>query len=181
MTCCGVVAGCGGSGGSSSSSTFTRAPANSAQVVCASAQKAAVAALGRAVTLRITDRDPTNVECVLRASGTRLDLVAQQSPRAWAEWDTTQTHLVQAYGASDVHQAAQIPRIVNAPGVLVGWVPAQRLLFATNGTQSLGGSYVTIKVSGRHRHGTAEVKLARAISLAALKVAPKGPNLPPPS
>jgi hypothetical protein len=179
MTCCGAAAGCGG--GSSSSSTFTPAPSNSAQVVCASAHKAAVAALGHAVTLRITDRDPTNVECLLRGSGTRLDLVAQQSPRAWAEWDTTQTHLVQAYGASDVHQAAQIPKIVNAPGVLVGWVPAQRLLFATNGTQSLGGSYVTIKVSGRHRHGNAQVTLARAVSLAALKVAPKGPNLPPPS
>ena len=179
MMCCGVAAGCGG--GSSSSSTFTPAPANAAQLVCASAHKAAVAALGHAVTLRITDRDPTNVECLLRGSGTRLDLVAQQSPRAWAEWDTTQTHLLQAYGASDVHQAAQIPKIVNAPGVLVGWVPAQRLLFATNGTQSLGGSYVTIKVSGRRRHGNAEVTLARAVTLAALKVAPKGPNLPPPS
>jgi len=179
MVCCGAAAGCGG--GSSSSSTFTPAPANSAQVVCASAHQAAVAALGHAVTLRITDRDPTNVECLLRGSGTRLDLVAQQSPRAWAEWDTTQTHLVQAYGASDVHQAGEIPKIVNAPGVLVGWVPAQRLLFATNGTQSLGGSYVTIKVSGRHRHGNAEVTLARAVSLAALKLAPKGPNLPPPS
>jgi hypothetical protein len=179
MVCCGAAAGCGG--GSSSSSTSSAAPKNAAQLVCSAARAAAASSLGGTVSLRITDRDPTNVECLLRRSGTRLDLVAQQSPRAWAEWDTTQTHLVQAYGASDVHQAAEIPKIVNAPGVLVGWVPAQRLLFATNGTQSLGGSYVTIKVSGRHRHGNAEVTLARAVSLAALKVAPKGPNLPPPS
>jgi hypothetical protein len=181
MVCCAAAAGCGGSSSPSASSTSSAAPKNAAQQVCAAARGAAAASLGRAVSLKIADRDPANAECLLRASGTRLDLVAQQSPRAWAEWDTTQTHLVQAYGASDVHQAAQIPKIVNAPGVLVGWVPAQRLLFATNGTQSLGGSYVTIKVSGRHRHGNAEVTLARAVSLAALKVAPKGPNLPPPS
>jgi hypothetical protein len=54
------------------------------------------------------------------------------------------------------------------------------MLFATNGTQSKGGSYVTVKVSGR-RHGNAEVTLARAVTLAALKVAPRGPDLAPPS
>ena len=54
------------------------------------------------------------------------------------------------------------------------------MIFATNGTQSKGGSYVTVTVSGR-RHGKAEVALANAVMLAALKVAPKGPNLAPPS
>ncbi|HSP20488.1 MAG TPA: hypothetical protein VLQ79_13285, partial [Myxococcaceae bacterium] len=77
-------------------------------------------------------------------------------------------------------QPAQIPKTVNAPGVLAAWIPAQRMLFATNGTQSKGGSYVTVKVSGK-RHGNAEVKLARTVTLAALKVAPKGPSLAPPS
>jgi hypothetical protein len=132
------------------------------------------------VSLTIADRDPTNVECRLRGSGTRLDVVAQQSAQAWAQWDTTQVHQDQAYGPSADHQPAQIPKFVNGPGVLAGWIPAQRMLFATNGTQSKGGSYVTVTVSGK-RHGNAEVDLARAVTLAVLKVAPKGPNLAPPS
>jgi hypothetical protein len=132
------------------------------------------------VSLTITDRDPTNVECILRGPGTRLDLVAQQSAQAWAQWDTTQVHQLQAFGPSAKPQPAQIPKYFNAPGVLVGWIPAQRMIFATNGTQSKGGSYVTVTVSGK-RHGHAEVNLARAVTLAAIKVAPKGPNLAAPS
>lgn len=176
--CCGAAAGCGG--GASSSSTASAAPKNAAQQVCANARGAAASTLGRAVSLTIADRDPIKVECLLRGPGTRLDLVAQQSAQAWAQWDTTQVHQVQAYGPSADPQPAQIPKTVNAPGVLAAWIPAQRMLFATNGTQSKGGSYVTVKVSGK-RHGNAEVKLARTVTLAALKVAPKGPNLAPPS
>jgi hypothetical protein len=180
MVCGAAAAGCGGSSSPSSSSTSSVAPKNAAQLVCAGARAAADSSLGRAVSLRIADRDPANVECLLRGSGTRLDLVAQQAAQAWAQWDTTQVHQVQAYGPSAVHQAAQIPKNVNAPGVLAAWIPAQRMLFATNGTQSKGGSYVTVKVTGK-RHGNAEVALARAVTLAALKVAPKGPDLAPPS
>jgi hypothetical protein len=178
LVCCAVAAGCGG--GSSSSSTSSAVPKNAAQQVCASARGAAVTALKHPVSLTIADRDPTNVECRLRGSGTRLDVVAQQSAQAWAQWDTTQVHQDQAYGPSADHQPAQIPKFVNGPGVLAGWIPAQRMLFATNGTQSKGGSYVTVTVSGK-RHGNAEVDLARAVTLAVLKVAPKGPNLAPPS
>jgi hypothetical protein len=132
------------------------------------------------VALTIADRDPANVECLLRGSGMRLDVVAQQSAQAWAQWDTTQVHQDQAYGPSADHQPAQIPKTVDAFGALAAWIPARRMMFATNGTQSKGGSYVTVTVSGR-RHGGVEVKLARAVTLAALKVAPKGPNLAPPS
>ena len=178
MVCCGAATGCGG--GSSSSSTSSAAPKNAAQLVCAGARTAVTSLLGRAVSLTIADRDPSNVECLLHGSGTRLDVVAQQSARAWEQWDTTQVHQVQAYGPSADHQPAQIPQTVNARGALAAWIPAQRMMFATDGTQSKGGSYVTVKVSGR-RHGGAEVKLARAVTLAALKVAPKGPNLVAPS
>ena len=179
MVCCGVAAGCGG--GSSSSSTSSAAPKNAAQVVCAGARAAAASSLGRAVSLRIADHDPGNVECLLRGAGTRLDLVAQQSAQAWAQWDTTQVHQDQAYGPSADHQAAQIPQALDtSAGINAAWIPAQRMIFATNGTQSKGGSYVTVTVSGR-RHGKAEVALANAVMLAALKVAPKGPNLAPPS
>jgi hypothetical protein len=176
MVCCGG-AGCGGS---SSSSTTSAVGKNVAQLVCAGARTAATSVLGRAVSLTIADRDPANVECLLHGSGMRLDVVAQQSARAWEQWDTTQVHQVQAYGASANHQPAQIPKTVDASGALAAWIPAQRMMFATNGTQSKGGSYVTVNVSGK-RHGGAELKLARAVTLAALKVAPTGPNLAPPS
>ena len=179
MVCCGAAVACGG--GSSSSSTSNAAPKNAAQLVCAGARAAAASSLGRSVSLKIADGDPANVECLLRGAGTRLDLVAQQSAQAWAQWDTTQVHQDQAYGPSADHQAAQIPQALDTnAGINAGWIPAQRMLFATNGTQSKGGSYVTVTVSGR-RHGKAEVALANAVMLAALKVAPKGPNLTPPS
>lgn len=178
MVCCAAVAGCGGS---SASSTSSATPKNAAQLVCAGAHAAARSTLGRAVSLKIANGDPANVECVLRASGTRLDLVAQQSAQAWTQWDTEQVHQDQAYGPSAKHQQAQIPQALDtSAGINAAWIPAQRMLFATNGTQSKGGSYITVTVSGK-RHGKAEVALANAVMLAALKVAPKGPNLAPPS
>jgi hypothetical protein len=176
MVCCGAVAACGGA--SSSSSTTSAAPRNAAQVVCAGARAAARPLLGHAVSLTFVSRDPANIECVLRGSGTRLDLVAQQSARAWEQFDTVQVHQDQAYGPSANHQQAQIPQNVNMPGGQAQWIPAQRMLFATNGTQSKGGSYVTVTVTGRRHH---EVKVAQAVTQAALKAAPKGPNLAPPS
>jgi hypothetical protein len=175
LVCGGAAAGCGGA---SSSSTTSAAPKDAAQVVCAHARDAARSAARRAVSLRFVNRDPANIECVLRVSGTRLDLVAQQSARAWEQFDTVQVHQEQAYGPSANHQQAQIPQNVNMQGGQAQWIPAQRMLFATNGTQSQGGSYVTVTVKGRRHH---EVKLAQAVTQAALKAAPKGPNLVPPS
>jgi hypothetical protein len=174
--CCGAAAGCGGA----SSNSFTAAPKDAAQRVCDAARGAAAASLHRAVSLKIANGDPANVECLLRVPGTRLDLIAQQSAQAWAQWDTEQVHQDQAYGPSAEHQQSQIPVSFNAPGILVAWIPAQRMLFSTNGTQSKGGNYVTVTVSGKRR-GRAEIRLARSVTLAALKVAPKGPNLTAPS
>ena len=178
LVCGGAAVACGGT--SSASTDFKPASKDAAQQICAKARGAAAAALHRGVSLKIADRDPTNVECRLRGAGTRLDLVAQQAPQAWTMWDTTQVHQLQAYGPRAHPQKGQIPLYYNAPGVLVGWIPAQRMIFATNGTQSKGGSYVTVTVSGK-RHGRDQVRLARAVTLAALEVAPKGPNLAPPS
>ena len=177
LVCGGVAVACGGG---SDSSTSSAAPKDTAQNVCAKARAAAAGARHRTVSLKIANGDPANVECRLRVAGTRLDLIAQQSGQAWAQWDTTQVHQLQAYGPSLHPQPAQIPKYFNAPGVLVGWIPAQRLIFATNGTQSKGGSYITVAVSGKG-HGKAEIDLARAVTLAAMAVAPKGPNLAAPS
>lgn len=177
VLCCGATVGCGG--GANTSSTSSAAPKDTAQLVCASAHTAASSLAGK-VSLKIANGDPANVECLLRGAGTRVDVVAEQSSQAWAQWDTTQVHQAQAYGPSAKPQPAQIPQTVNASGALAAWIPAQRMLFATNGTQSKGGSYVTVTVSGKRR-GKAEVNLARAVTLAVLKIAPKGPNLTPPS
>jgi hypothetical protein len=174
---CGGAVGCGGAANTSSASSA--APKDTAQHVCASAHSAA-SSLASRVSLKIANGDPANVECLLRGAGTRLDVVAEQSSQAWAQWDTTQVHQAQAYGPSAKPQPAQIPQTVNAPDINAAWIPAQRMLFATNGTQSKGGSYVTVTVMGK-RHGKAEVNLARAVMLAVLKVAPKGPDLAPPS
>jgi hypothetical protein len=175
---CGVAAvSCGNS--SSAPTTSSAPPKNAAQQVCNRARGAAAAALHGTVSLKIANGDPANVECRLRGKGARLDLIAQQSAQAWTQWDTTQVHQLQAYGPNAKPQPAQIPKEFNAPGVLVAWIPAQRMIFATNGTQSKGGSYITVTVSGKG-HGKAEVALARAVTLAAMKVAPKGPNLTPP-
>jgi hypothetical protein len=177
VVCCGAAAGCGGSG---STSNFTAAPKDAAQRVCDAARGAAAASRHTPVSLKIANGDPANVECKLRVSGARLDLIAQQSGQAWTQWDTEQTHQDQAYGPSADHQQSQIPLSFNAGDILVAWIPAQRMLFSTNGTQSKGGSYVTVTMSGKG-HGQAEIQLARSVTLAVLKVAPKGANLAPPS
>jgi hypothetical protein len=176
VICGSVAVACGGA----SQSTTSSAPKNAAQVVCSSARGAAAAAIHGKVSLKIANGDPANVVCRLRGKGTRLDLVAQQSGQAWTQWDTEQVHQLQAFGPNAKPQPAQIPKYFNAPGVLVGWIPAQRMIFATNGTQSKGGSYITVTVSGKD-HGKSEIALARAVTLAAMRVAPKGPNLAPPS
>ncbi len=178
LVCCGAAVGCGGA--SSASSTSSAAPKDTARIVCAAARSAAEASAKGAVSVKVANGDPANVECRLRVKGSRLDLIAQQSAQAWTQWDTEQVHQLQAYGPSADHQQSQIPVALDDGNILAAWIPAQRLLFATNGSQSKGGSYVTVAVSGK-RHGKAEITLARSVSLAALKVAPKGPNLAPPS
>jgi hypothetical protein len=176
MVCCGVAVGCGAS---SASSTSGAAPKDTARIVCAAGRGAAAPALKK-VSLKVANGDPANVECRLRGKGTRLDLIAQQSAQAWTQWDTEQVHQLQAYGPSAHHQQSQIPVSVDDGDILAAWIPAQRMLFATNGSQSKGGSYVTVTVSGKRR-GKAEIALARSVALAALEVAPKGPNLTAPS
>jgi hypothetical protein len=172
-----LAAGCGGS----SASTTSAAQANPAAVpgrVCGQAKTTAAKVLGAAVTVRIADRDPTNVKCVLRGGGLRIDLVAEQSPQAYTEYNTTDSHQEQVYGpaAPGVHNPGEIPKDASEGPMIAGWIPAESQLFATNGSPTTGGSYMTVTVTRGAKGDAERRKLARAVALATLAVAPRGPN-----
>ena len=95
---------------------------------------------------------------------------------AWTEYDTTYSHFAQAFGPSSVHSSSELPHPVPNLSGNAAWIPAQDELIATNGTQSSGGSYVTVKLSGA-RHippGTSADELAGSIGKATLGSAPRG-------
>jgi hypothetical protein len=127
--------------------------------------------------VRILDRDPQNIECLVSKGGVTVDTVAQASELAWTEYDTASSHLSQAFGPGTVHVASEMPHQVPGLGGNALWVPAQSELIATNGSQSRGGSYVTVKVKGTG----SGLALATAVARATLKLAPRGPNPPAPS
>ena len=178
LLCC-AVAGCGGgSGGTSTTSGGQATPASIAGRVCGQARSAAAGALATQVAVRIADRDPTNVECVLRGGGLRVDLIAEQSPQAYTQFNTTQAHQQQVYGpaAPGVHRPGEIPQDASEGQMIAGWIPAERQLFATNGSPTTGGSYMTVTVTRGAKGDAERRKLARAVALATLAVAPRGPN-----
>lgn len=146
-----------------------------AERVCAQARTAAGWLVRGGVGLRVANRDPNDVKCRLRAGALRVDVEAQASAQAWTEFDTTSSHQSQVYGPG-VHEPRQIPQNVSAPGMLAAWIPAQDELFATNGSPTRGGSYVTVSVTGHGLRAAARRGLARTVAQAVLAVAPRGPN-----
>jgi hypothetical protein len=149
-----------------------------AERVCGHARAAAATVLAAAVTMRVADSDPANVECVLHGAAVRLDVVAEASPQAWTEFDTTQSHQDQVYGpaAPGVHNRLQVPQNESEGEMLAGWIPAKDQLFATNGSPTRGGSYVTVTMTPGAAGATARRRVARAVALATLAIAPRGPN-----
>lgn len=172
--CGALAAGCGGS--------RPRAPrphhgaGRVAQAVCDAARTAAAGHLRGVVAVRVTEADPSNLECVVTGGGMRADVVAQASSQAWAEFDTTSAHQSQVFGSGGVHDPAQFPIPVTGVGEVAVWIAAQGELVATNGTPTRGGSYVTVTVSGAHAPTVRLRALARAIARATLAAAPRGPN-----
>jgi hypothetical protein len=149
--------------------------------VCSQAATAAGTVLGRGVSVRITDRDPTNIKCLLRHSGVRAEIVAQATAQAWVVYDTATVHLEQAFGAGSVHEPGYMPRTLKIPGALASWVPAQQEVVATNGTPSTGGSFLTVSVTREPKHWNLGLRLTAAVAKAALAVAPRGPTPAAPS
>jgi hypothetical protein len=172
-----VAAGCGGG----ETSTASDAPAKPVEIpgrVCGQARRAAASALGTSVSVRIADRDPTNVECVLHGAGLRIDLVAQQSPQAYTQLNTAESHQEQVYGpaAPGVHNPGEIPKDASEGQMIAGWIPAENQLIATNASPTTGGSYMTVTVTRGNKRDAERRKLARSVALATLAVAPRGPG-----
>lgn len=160
---CGVIAACGGSS--------APPPKPVAQRVCEGGQRAAAAALGHPVTMRIVNPAVSDLQCSLTGSRVRVTLISQATAQAYTEFDTETSHQSQVYGpgAAGVHQSGQIPIPASVPGSVVAvWIRAQRLLVATNATPTTdSGSYLTVKVSGRGASQRAALALARAVAQAA--------------
>ncbi len=151
--------------------------------MCTDAQQASHALLGSAARLHIANSDPTDIECILDGRGAHVDAIAQASAVAWTEYDTASVHQAQAFGeGAAVHQASQQPHPVPGMGGNATWIPAKQELIATNGTESRGGSYLTVTVTRHSAHAPASLAVAAAVGRAVLAAAPRGPNPgPPPS
>lgn len=165
LTLCLVASGCGGS----SESAAVHTPKN----VCRQAQKAAVAVVGSGA-VRIADSDPANIECLISAQALEIDVVAQASPRAWEQFDTAVVHQAQAFGGAPAPPHQDLPQDVPGLGYNAAWIPSTHEFVATNGTQSSGGSFVTVTITGRSAGAASGLKVAKAVTTATLKVAPKG-------
>jgi hypothetical protein len=192
---CLLVAGCGGGsrdGGSAGptrrsdsvargSSTTARPSPAIAPRVCRSAASAASARLRLAVAMKIADTDPEYLECTLDGRGVHVDVVAQAIAQALGDYDTTLIHQVQTYvyppPANGVRDRSQLPHTIPGIGTKAAWIPGQNRLLATNGTRLRGGNFLSVTVTGRSP-ASARLALARAIAVATLAVAPRGPNLP---
>jgi hypothetical protein len=182
--CCGAAAGCGGSSQATSSTRSAASnPAAAPPRVCGRALAAARPLLGPRTKVKIADSDPANIECLVSGGGVKLDVNAQASPRAWEQFDTVAVHQAQAFEARSKKEPGQLPVDLPPRGDQQAvWIPANAQYVATNGSQSSGGSYLTVVVTRKSRRGPSSLKLADAVGSAALAVAPRGPSPgPPPS
>jgi hypothetical protein len=192
---CLIVAACGGASVQSGSGGQTRRSATTARAssttaspspaiaprVCRHAASAASARLRVAVKMQIADSDPAYLECILNGRGVHVDVVAQAVAQALGDYDTTLIHQVQTYvyppPANGVRDRSQLPHPIPGIGTKAAWIPGQNRLLATNGLRLRGGNFLSVAVTGRSS-ASARLALARAIAVATLAVAPRGPNLP---
>ena len=132
--------------------------------------------LGAHTTMRITNSAAANIECVVTGAGVHLDVNAQAQARAWDSFDTIAVHQAQA-NETGTGNNPQLPiDLVPQGDAQAVWIPANSQLVGTNGTQSSGGSYVTVNVTRHSKRGVPSVKVAQAVGYAVLAVAPRGPN-----
>jgi hypothetical protein len=134
----------------------------------------AVRRLVGAASVQIADPSRTNIECVVSGGGARVHMVAQAQALAWTTFDTLVSHQAQGFEGS-ASNAASMPQDLAGLGYNAAWVVADSKLLATNGSQSQGGSFVTITVDGRPR-GASKLRIAQAVATATLALAPRGPS-----
>lgn len=181
LACLGLAA-CSGS--SRHAAAASRVPV--AQRVCRAELRAAAALLPGA-RMRIADSDPAWIECVVSRGRIKVDTVAQAQTLALVQWGEMGNHFIQAYGTGPVHVPSEMPQVCcpslgredggGGRGIFGNafWVPGEKEVFTTNGTETRGGSYVTATVKGP-LHRAPSLALATAVARAALNVAPRGPN-----
>jgi hypothetical protein len=171
---CLAATACGGSGGPPT--------AKNAAALCRDVQTKMASVLGQPVHVRIANHDPANTECLLTVPGTKLDVVAQASSQAWTQYDTTVVHQSQAFGGKSGSASSNLAVNIAGLGYNASWIPSLQQLVATNGTESTGGSYVTVTVTRNSKAGPSNERLAEVAATRTLAVAPKGQNPgPPPS
>jgi hypothetical protein len=131
------------------------------------------------VQVRIADRDPGYLECLLSGGGIRLDVVAQAIPQARTAYETAIVHFVQTYVEPEgLHHRSQLPQNIAGLGTEAAWVPERRMLLVTTASFSRGGNFLNIAVSGRS--AAAGEPVAQAVARALVPVLPRGPDPGPP-
>jgi hypothetical protein len=148
-----------------------------AKRVCQGDLQALEGVLG-SMRMRIADSDSANIECVLIGRGRRVDVVAQATARAWTQFDTLVVHAAQAPVPGG--GKGSLPQDLPGLPYNAAWIPVKRQLLATNGTQTSGGSFVTITLTGSARQGPSDLSVAQRVAAATLGVAPRGPSPGPP-
>lgn len=189
---CGLVTACGGPGPGTSQASHpppshpaaSQSPAAAgpslADRLCGGARAAAAKALGSSVSEDIVNPHAASLTCALtgHAGGrtVRVTVESQAGPRAYYAFDVETSHQDQVYG-SGLHQMNQIPVQITVPGSSVAvWIPAQKLLVATDSTPANGGAgtYVTVAVTGEP--GKIARTVAQAAARATFAAHPDGPS-----
>ena len=184
LLCCGTAASCsaatsGSKGSPSTTSSATQASRAAAVAarVCQSAGQAARPFLGDGTRVRVADDDPYHIECLISGREIGVKTVAQASSGAWDLWNTYATHQIQAFDEGSVHETSQLPQLVSGLSTEnAAWIPAESELLATNGTDTIGGTLVTVTVTRRSPGGPSSLAVAIAVTRALLASAPVGPN-----
>lgn len=140
---CALLSACGGTSG------HHAAPRESlAERVCGGARQAAAKTLGSPLSARIVSPQAASLQCVLAGHQARVTISSQAGPRAYTEFDTETSHQDQVYG-SGLREMNQLPVQITVPGSSVAvWIPAQKMVVATDSSPATGGAYVTVAVTG---------------------------------
>lgn len=129
--------------------------------------------------MRVTNSDPTYIECTAQGQGVKLTTLTEADQQAYTAYDTTTAHLAQAFGAAG---KPQNPLSVPGVGTVASWFPAERELVATSATLYRGGAFVTVSVARWPSTALSPFAASRLVARRIFSVAPRGPNpAPPPS
>jgi hypothetical protein len=184
---CALLVGCGGSSSPAPTAhPSVRASGNAlAERVCGGAREAAAKAFGSPLSERIVSPAAADLQCVLTGRQVQVTLESQAGPRAYTEFDTEISHQSQVFGNGGANNPAQQPVPATVPGSQAAvWIPAQKMVAATDSTPTGGGAgapagvgaYVTVTVAGRAAPAKVALRVATAVAGATFAAHPDGPS-----